>query len=39
MSVSVERLVLHEDRSFDSDPAIRRVARTLYDETRALPLV
>ena len=39
MSVSVERMVLHEDRFFDSDPAIRRVARTLYDETRALPLV
>jgi glucuronate isomerase len=30
---------LHEDRYFDSDPTIRRHARTLYDETRALPIV
>jgi len=34
-----EPLVLHEDRFFDSDPAIRRVARSLYEETRDLPLV
>ena len=34
-----EPLVLHEDRFFDSDPAIRRAARSLYDETRDLPLV
>jgi glucuronate isomerase len=33
------RLVLHEDRFFDSDPAIRRAARALYEETRSLPLV
>lgn len=33
------RLVLHEDRFFDSDAAVRRAARALYDETRALPLV
>ena len=32
------RLLL-EDRYFDPDPAIRRVARTLYEETRALPIV
>ncbi|MDP9348115.1 MAG: glucuronate isomerase, partial [Gemmatimonadota bacterium] len=32
-------LVLHEDRFFDPDPSVRRVARTLYEETRALPLV
>lgn len=32
-------LVLHEDRFFDPDPAIRRAARSLYDETRALPLI
>ncbi|MEO8620170.1 MAG: glucuronate isomerase [bacterium] len=32
-------LRLHADRFFDSDPAIRRVARELYDETRDLPLV
>lgn len=30
---------LHEDRYFDSDPLIRRNARALYDETRALPIV
>jgi len=29
----------HEDRFFDSDPTIRRNARELYDETRALPIV
>lgn len=30
---------LHEDRCFDSDPAVRRNARALYDSTRALPIV
>src|SRR5687767_13263912 len=30
---------LAEDRYFDSDPTIRRHARALYDETRALPIV
>ena len=30
---------LHEDRYFDSDPIIRRKARSLYDQTRALPIV
>lgn len=30
---------LHPDRAFDPEPAIRRVARTLYEETRTLPLV
>jgi glucuronate isomerase len=34
-----EPLVLHEDRYFDPDPAVRRVARALYEETRNLPLV
>ena len=34
-----EPLVLHRDRFFDSDPTIRRVARSLYEETRELPLV
>ncbi len=38
MAPSGTRL-LHEDRYFDPDPAIRRVARTLYEETRALPIV
>lgn len=31
--------VLHEDRYFDSDPAIRSVARELYAETCGLPIV
>jgi len=30
---------LNPDRFFDSDPSIRRVARALYEETRALPIV
>ncbi|HEX4627328.1 MAG TPA: glucuronate isomerase [Gemmatimonadales bacterium] len=34
-----ERLVLHEDRCFDPAPAVRRVARALYAETRSLPIV
>jgi glucuronate isomerase len=34
-----EPLVLHEDRFFDPDQAIRRVARSLYEETRGLPLI
>ena len=32
-------LVLHPDRYFDPDPAIRRVARTLYEEASSLPLI
>lgn len=36
---AAEPLVLHEDRFFDPDPGIRRVARELYAETRTLPLV
>jgi len=32
-------VTLHEDRFFDPDPAVRRAARSLYDETRALPIV
>ncbi len=31
--------VIHEDRCFDSDPVVRRVARELYQETRTLPIV
>jgi glucuronate isomerase len=30
---------LHEDRYFDPDPAVRRHARALYEETRTLPIV
>ena len=32
-------LVLHEDRYFDPDPSVRRLARALYEETRDLPLI
>ena len=31
--------MLNPDRFFDADPAIRRVAHTLFDETRTLPLI
>ena len=30
---------LHKDRCFDSDSAVRRIARKLYAETRTLPIV
>src|SRR4051812_6346105 len=36
---SHQPLLLHDDRFFDPDPSIRGAARTLYDETRDLPLV
>ena len=35
----MEPLELHSDRFFDSDPAIRDVARDLYEAARDLPLV
>jgi glucuronate isomerase len=38
-SVAALPLELSEDRYFDPDPAIRRVARELYTETRSLPLI
>jgi glucuronate isomerase len=38
-TTGADRVVLHEDRFFDPDPAIRRVARALYDDTRGLPLL
>ncbi|HEY7194075.1 MAG TPA: glucuronate isomerase [Gemmatimonadales bacterium] len=31
--------LLAEDRYFDPDPGVRRIARTLYEETRALPII
>ncbi|HVH66806.1 MAG TPA: glucuronate isomerase [Gemmatimonadales bacterium] len=34
-----DRLILHEDRFFDPDTSVRRVARTLYEETRRLPII
>lgn len=30
---------LNPDRFFDPDPSVRRVARALYEETRALPII
>jgi glucuronate isomerase len=39
MTSSLSPLVLNEDRFFDSDPAVRRAARALYEETRSLPLI
>ena len=37
--LSVEPLELSPDRFFDSDPAVRRTARALYDEVHGLPLI
>jgi len=37
--LDAEALVLNEDRFFDPDPSVRRVARALYEETRGLPLI
>ena len=34
-----QKLELSEDRFFDSDPAVRRAARAVYEETRSLPLI
>lgn len=33
------KVILNDDRYFDADKAIRRVARALYAETRKLPIV
>ncbi|HVO36428.1 MAG TPA: glucuronate isomerase [Gemmatimonadales bacterium] len=38
-AASDPKLVLDEDRFFDPDPAIRKVARELYAGTRALPII
>ena len=38
-TASGRALTLHPDRFFDPDPAIRRVARELHAETKALPLI
>jgi len=35
----METAALHEDRFFDPEPSVRRAARALYDETRALPII
>ena len=36
---AAQDLDLHEDRFFDADPAIRRIARSIFEETRDLPIV
>jgi glucuronate isomerase len=36
---AADTLFLHPDRFFDPDPAVRKVARTLYEGTRDLPIV
>ena len=33
------QLELHEDRFFDSDPTLRSIARSLYEEVKDLPIV
>ncbi len=35
----MEPLELHEHRFFDSDPAVRKIAVSLYEEVRNLPIV
>jgi len=30
---------MHADRFFDSDPTVRRIARSLYEETSRLPII
>jgi len=35
----VDSLHLHPDRFFDPEPAVRRIARTLYEEVEDLPLI
>jgi glucuronate isomerase len=37
--VSERPLTLHDDRVFDAEPSVRRIARALYAETRLLPLI
>ena len=32
-------LTLHEDRFFDPEPGVRKIARALYETTRGLPLI
>ena len=37
--MSGTQLILHDDRVFDAEPSVRRIARDLYEGTRALPLI
>jgi glucuronate isomerase len=39
MNASAKPLILHEDRLFSSDPVQRAIARRLYAEVAALPIV
>src|SRR4051794_4806387 len=39
MTTSLPQITLNEDRFFDPDPAIRRAARQVYEETCQLPLI
>lgn len=39
INVTAQDLELHEDRFFDADPAIRRISRSIFEETRDLPIV
>jgi glucuronate isomerase len=39
MTTSLPRTTLNPDRFFDPDPAIRRAAREIYQETSRLPLI
>jgi glucuronate isomerase len=39
MTTSPPRLTLDPDRFFDPDPAVRRAARQVYEETSRLPLI
>jgi glucuronate isomerase len=39
ISATARRLVVHDDRLFSSDPIQRAIARRLYREVRALPIV
>ncbi len=34
-----EKLILNENRFFGADPAVRKIARELYEEVKALPIV
>ena len=38
-ATAADALILDEDRFFDPDPAVRRIARDIYEETRELPIV
>jgi glucuronate isomerase len=38
-NLAPDELVLHEDRFFDPEPAVRQIARSLYDDTRNLPII